>query len=322
MPNTMTGIAVCALVVVLTAGCAAAPGDTTTPEDSTPEATEPTEPTATHQSAAGDGDPTLLAAGDIADCGDGAAQTGAIVGANPGAVAALGDLAYPDGSDHAFQDCYEPAWGHVDDRTRPALGNHDVLTDGGRPARELFGPALGPDARGWYSYELGAWHVVVLDSNCDEAGGCGTDSPQVQWLREDLAEAGTGNVLAYWHHPRFSTGFHGDNADVGTFWDVLAEGGADVVLNGHDHDYQRFAPMAPDGTVASDGIREFVVGTGGAQLRGQESDRDTLEVRQGEHLGVLRIDLGACGYDWRFLPVGGGDPLDTGTQTGTCETAG
>lgn len=263
---------------------------------------------------------TLLAAGDVADCGDGAGATGRLLSELDGVVAVLGDVAYPDGSAAAFADCYDPAWGGLVDRTRPVQGNHDVRTAGAAGYYGYFGEQAGPEPQGYYSYDLGAWHVVALNSNCAQVGGCGPDSPQVVWLREDLAATRTENVLAYWHHPRFSTGQHGDDSDVATFWDVLAAAGADVVLNGHDHDYQRFAPLDPDGRRDAGGMREFVVGTGGAGLRAFRTERDTVQYRQNERLGVLRLDLEACGYRWAFLPADGGDALDAGQAGGTCGT--
>lgn len=257
---------------------------------------------------------TLLAAGDIATCDGAAPATGRLLQEQDGVVAALGDLAYPDGSAAAFDECYDPAWGPVRDRTRPARGNHDVEAEDGAAYRDYFGAASAP----WYSYDLGDWHVVVLDSNCHLVGGCGPDSPQVRWLRDDLAGADTGNILAYWHAPRFSTGRRADSPSVATFWEELHAAGADVVLAGHAHNYQRFVPLAPDGTPDPDGIRQFVVGTGGAALRGFETDRDTVAHRQADVHGVLRLDLRACGYAWAFLPVGGGGPTDEGAASGTC----
>lgn len=265
-----------------------------------------------------EGPATVLAAGDVADCGGGALATAALIAPQAGIVAGLGDMAYPDGSADAFTRCYEPAWGPFRERTRPAPGNHDAATPGAAGYHGYFADVAGPAPQGYYSYELGAWHVIVLNSNCGQVGGCGPDSAQVGWLRKDLRHAATGNVLAYWHHPRFSTGQHGDDPRTQTFWEVLQAGGADVVLNGHDHDYQRFAPQTPDGAPSPDGMREFVVGTGGTGLRPFADDRATVEYRQDEHLGVLRLDLEACGYRWSFLPVGGGGALDQGAALGTC----
>lgn len=260
---------------------------------------------------------TVLAAGDIATCEGSEHATGQLLAEHDGVVAALGDLAYPDGSTTAFAECYDPAWGPLRDRTRPTLGNHDVEIDGGAPYHDYFDGATG-GRDGWYGYDLGPWHVVVLNSNCDVAGGCGAESPQVTWLREHLAGVDTGNILAYWHAPRFSTGQRSDSQEVAAFWEVLHEAGADVVLAAHAHNYQRFAPLAPDGDPDPDGIRQFVVGTGGAPLRGFDTDDDRVAHREADRHGILRLDLHDCGYDWAFLPVNGDTPLDEGTASGTC----
>ena len=268
-----------------------------------------------------DGTPaTVLAAGDIADCeGGGAAATAAILQEHDGVVAAVGDLAYPDGSVDAFADCYAPTWGAVRERTRPALGNHDVRTAGAAGYFDYFGQLGGPEPQGYYSYDLGDWHVVVLNSNCRVVGGCDPGSPQYQWLREDLAAADTDNILAYWHHPRYGIGIHGGSTAVDPLWDLTDEHGGDVVISAHDHSYQRFAPVGPDGAATPRGQRQFVVGTGGADLR-RLADRhpEILEYAQDDHHGILRIDLDACGYRWRFLPTDGGQPLDHGHTDGTC----
>lgn len=264
---------------------------------------------------------TLLAAGDVADCGGGARRTGRLLARLPGVVAALGDLAYPDGSVDAFRSCYGPTWGGLRGRTRPAQGNHDVRTGGAAGYFTYLGNVAGPRPQGYYSYDLGAWHIIVLNSNCDQVGGCDAHSPQGRWLRDDLAATRTDNILAYWHHPRFSTGVHGDDAAVDGFWRLLHAAGADVVLNGHDHDYQRFAPTDPVGRRDPRGVREFVVGTGGADLRRfARPGPSTLEFRQNTAHGILRLDLQRCGYRWRFLSVNGGRALDQGAADGTCRS--
>jgi hypothetical protein len=233
-------------------------------------------------------------------------------------VAALGDLAYPDGATSSFRGCFDTAWGPVAERIRPTVGNHDVRTAGAAGYFAYFGAAAGLAPRGYYSYDLGSWHVVVLNSNCEAAGGCGPDSPQVRWLREDLAQADTDNVLAYWHHPRFSTGDHGDDDRTATFWEVLDGAGADVVLNGHEHDYQRFVALDPDGASTEDGIVQFVVGTGGVGLREFGPSRPTVAFRQNDLHGVLELTLHDCGYSFAFLGVDGRPPADSGSVDGTC----
>jgi alkaline phosphatase len=177
---------------------------------------------------------TLLAVGDIASCAsNGDEQTAALASRIPGTIAVLGDIAYENGSDSDFANCFEPSWGRLVPRIKAALGNHEYNTPGAAPAVKLFG--LPP--HGWYSYSLGAWHVIVLNSNCSEVGGCGRDSPQARWLEADLARHPARCTLAYWHHPRFSSGIHGSNVAYAPFWNILVHAKADLVLQGHDHDY-------------------------------------------------------------------------------------
>jgi acid phosphatase type 7 len=243
---------------------------------------------------------TLVAAGDIASCSStGDEQTAAIVARTPGTVAVLGDAVYERGSTAEFRDCY--SWRRFRSRTRAALGNHEYGSAGAAPAKAYF--RLPP--RGYYSYELGAWHVVVLNSNCGPAGGCGTGSPQQRWLADDLAKSTARCTLAYSHHPRFSSGLHGSDRTMTPLWSTLARAGTDVVLAGHDHHYERFAPI--------DGIRSFVVGTGGRsnypvlwRLRGSVVVNDGV-------FGVLRLTLRPEAYDWQFLPVPGSSFRDRGS---------
>lgn len=261
----------------------------------------------------------LLAAGDIAYCErDGDEATARILQREPGTVAALGDTAYPDGTASDFARCYDPTWGRVKARTRPALGNHEYAdSPDAKPYFDYFGPAAhGPG--GWYSYELGAWHVVVMNSNCDRIE-CGPGSPQERWLRADLERNRRRCTLAYGHHSRFSSGaVHGEAPFMEPFWEVLYEHGVEVVLSGHDHIYERFAPQTPEGRLdRRRGIRAFVVGTGGGghyELR--KRPRPNSEVRDNETYGVLRLTLRDDGYRWLFLPAGGGRFTDSGT--GTC----
>ena len=253
------------------------------------------------------GDPVLVGAGDIADCGlDGDSATAALVEANPGTVFTAGDNVYPDGTADEFRDCYGPTWGRFLDRTRPAAGNHDWVTKDLAGYRGYFGAAAAPSGTSWYSYDLGAWHVVVLDSNCGSVGGCGTDSAQGRWLAADLAGSTAKCSLAIWHHPRFSSGEHGNDEAVGPFWRALYDAGADVVINGHDHDYERFAPQDPDGREDRErGIREFVIGTGGAALRTFPTNAPNSELRAAVSHGVIRLVLLPTSYEWRFIPTTG-----------------
>ncbi len=207
----------------------------------------------------------LLAAGDIAGCtSSGDEATAAILDREPGVVAVLGDTAYPDGTVENFSQCYEPSWGRHRARTRPAVGNHEYRQPGAWPYFAYFGTAAGNPNEGWYSYDLGAWHVVVLNSNCGFVGGCAPGSPQDAWLRADLAANPAGCTLAYFHHARFSSGRSPQVEGVEPLWAALFENGVDLVLSGHDHIYERHVPQTPAGDPnAAYGIRSFVVGTGG-----------------------------------------------------------
>jgi hypothetical protein len=252
-------------------------------------------------------DATLVGAGDIADCGltDDTA-TATLVEAIDGTVFTAGDNAYGSGSADQFRDCYDPTWGKFKDRTRPAAGNHDWETKDLGGYLGYFGTAAAPDATSWYSYALGAWHVIVLDSDCSNVGGCGADSPQGRWLAADLKASTSTCTLAIWHHPRFSSGEHGNDGDVAPFWRALYDAGADVVINGHDHDYERFAPQDPDAHLDPDrGIREFVVGTGGAALRTFPTVRANSQLRAAVAHGVIRLDLHPSSFEWTFIPTTG-----------------
>ena len=212
-------------------------------------------------------DPILVGAGDIASCDDlaGAYATAKLIEKMPGTVFVAGDLAYPNGSDEDFAKCYQPTWGRFKDRTRPAPGNHEYHSDGASGYNRYFGAAAGDPTKGYYSYDLGAWHILALNSECDQVGGCDAASPQGKWLAQDLAQHPAGCTLAYFHKPLFSSGgSHGNDPLMKPLWDALYHAGADVVINGHDHNYERFAPQDPDGKLDTvHGIREFVVGSGG-----------------------------------------------------------
>jgi hypothetical protein len=252
-------------------------------------------------------DVVLTGAGDIADCtSTGAMQTSNLLIDQPGTIFTAGDNAYEDGSAANFTDCYAPTWGRVLDRTTlPAAGNHDWNTLGAAGYLAYFGSAAAPKGTTWYSTDLGAWHVIVLDSDCAMVGGCVADSPQGRWLAADLAaHADTRCTLAIWHHPRFSSGEHGNDLDVGPFWEQLVAAHADLVINGHDHDYERFAPQDAAGKEdRKNGVREIVIGTGGATLRTFPSVAANSEIRLAGEWGVLRLRLHVVNYDWEFLPV-------------------
>lgn len=273
-------------------------------------------------------DPILAAAGDIAICPADAAEATARLldglfppGAPPerGLVATLGDNAYERGTPGEYAACYEPTWGRHRARTRPTPGNHEYLTPGAQGYYAYFGAAAGDPARGYYSYEIGSWHVVVLNSSCAEVGGCDAGSPQEAWLRADLAAHRTTCALAYWHHPRFSSGsVHGDHVFMRDLWRSLQELGVDLALAGHEHNYERFAPQDADaGADPAHGVREFVVGTGGHDsLYGFGLPRPNSEVRETGTYGVLKLTLRSRGYDWQFLPAAGSSFTDTGS--GAC----
>ena len=257
----------------------------------------------------------LVGAGDIADCSSiHDEQTAKLVEAIPGIVFTAGDNSYPVGSAAQFKKCYGPSWGRFRDRTRPAAGNHDAMTDDGAPYFAYFGDAGGPAQEGWYSYEAGTWHVIVLNSNCSAVGGCVEGSRQLEWLTADLAAHPAACTLAIWHHPRFTSGAHGNDLRSAAFWRVLYDGGADLIVNGHDHDYERFAPQTPTGVAdPGRGIREFVVGTGGESLRLFKPAVPNSEVRNASVYGVLRLDLAPGSYAWQFVAVPGRSFSDNGS---------
>jgi hypothetical protein len=261
----------------------------------------------------------LIGAGDIADCTDlaGAEATAKLLEANPGTVMALGDLAYPDGTPENFK-CYDKTWGRVKDRTRPAAGNHEFHSSGAAYYFQYFGVAAGDPKTGYYSYDLGGWHILVLNSECAEVGGCGTGSPEEKWLRADLTAHPSGCTLAYFHKPRFSSGLtHGNDPEVGAFWQALYDANAELILNGHDHDYERFAPQDPNGNAdPKRGIREFVVGTGGKNHREFGIHKSNSEVRNNDAFGVLKLTLKPTGYEWKFIPEAGKTFTDSGS--GSC----
>ncbi len=264
--------------------------------------------------------PVILAAGDIVTCAPdaGAIQTAALLDSLEGTVVTLGDNVYHKGTDEEFANCYSPTWGRHKARTKPVPGNHEYLTRGAGGYFRYFGEAATPldedctyYCKGYYSYDLGDWHIIALNSEID----MGFDSEQVQWLRDDLAAHPSVCTLAYWHRPRFSSGAHGSAESVQPLWQTLVEYGADVVLNGHDHDYERFAPQNARGEVdAARGIRQFIVGTGGSEMRLFGTIQPNSQVRDYETWGVLKLTLHATSYDWEFVPVGGQPTRDTGSS--------
>lgn len=264
------------------------------------------------------GDAVLVGAGDIADCSSsGDAATASLISSIAGTVFTLGDNAYKSGTARQFKNCYGPTWGRFKARTRPAIGNHEYETKGADGYFDYFGKAAGRRGKGWYSYNAGAWHVVVLNSNCDDIR-CDKGSEQERWLRADLAAHKNRCTLAYWHHARFvSDSVHGNHPDLQRFWEALYDYGAELVLSGHAHVYERFAPQTPWGKAdPRHGIRQFVVGTGGSTLYRFRSPRPNSEVRNANTFGVLKLTLHDGGYDWKFIPRAGKNFRDSGR--GSC----
>jgi hypothetical protein len=249
-------------------------------------------------------DPVVVAAGDIAPASETDHDRGTsdrAMALHPTAVLALGDLQYPSGTLRDFRRYYDRTWGRFKDRTRPAPGNHDYQTSGASGYFAYFGAAARPNGTSYYSFDLGGWHLISLDSNIDRGPG----SAQERWLRRDLAATTRKCVLAYWHHPRFSSGtVHGDDGSVDQFWRDLYAAKAEVVLNGHEHNYERFAPQNPDGGADPLGPREFVVGTGGKELYRFGGPKPNSQVRV-DTFGVLRLVLRPSSYDWEFVSSSG-----------------
>ena len=259
----------------------------------------------------------IVAAGDIGDCATtGDEATADLLDGIPGTVAVLGDIAYPNGTAANFHDCYAPSWGRHRSRTRPAVGNHEYTTSRPRPRISTTSAAPRAAGKGWYSYDLGAWHVVVLNSNCSRSSADAVRRrPRSRGSRRTSPRMRGDHVLAYFHHPRYSSGLHGNEGGVQTLWEVLYAAGAELVLNGHDHSYERFAPQDPWGRAdAPFGIRAFVVGTGGTALRPKSRNVPNSEVFSATH-GVLKLTLRADGYDWAFVPIAGKTFTDAGSGT-------
>jgi acid phosphatase type 7 len=233
------------------------------------------------------------------------------------AVLTLGDTQYEDGALEKFLKSYDPTWGRVKDITRPAIGNHEYLTEDAKGYFDYFRSAAGDRAKGYYSYDIEGWHLVALNSTCGAAGGCDKGSPQYEWLKSDLAASNAPCTLAYWHQPRFASGHYSNDADYQPFWELLFDDGAEIVLNGHDHNYQRYAPMTPTGTRNDEkGIREFIVGTGGKNHTGVDASGTNREAAEDSTYGVLKLTLGDGSYSWQFVPDTRGGYTDTGS--GSC----
>ena len=292
-----------------------APAQTNAPEPA-PAQTTPTQDVTI--AAAGDiacspdSDPNFdQGAGTVNNCQEGATSD-LILSKNVNAVLALGDLQYSTGRLAAFENSYDPSWGRFKAITHPAIGNHDYKQSHGAGYYEYFGTAAGDRNKGYYSFDLGAWHLIALNSNCDQVGGCDSRSPQFEWLVQDLKDHPAACTLAYWHHPRFSSGQHGSNATYQDFWKALYKANADLVLVGHDHEFERFAPQTPAGKAdAVRGVREFVVGTGGESHYQMKALQSNSEKFIPDTFGALLLTLHANSYDWQFENTNG-QTLDSG----------
>jgi chitodextrinase len=289
-----------------------------------------------HISAAGD--PVIAAAGDIAcdptstsfNAGNGSSSScrmrytsDLIVNGGYAAVVALGDNQYYCGGYSAYQQAYDLSWGRVKSITHPAVGNHEYLTSGGTGCDSsntgaagyfrYFGAAAGDPTKGYYSLDIGTWHVVALNSNCSSAGGCGTGSPQYNWLQSDLQAHPNACTLAYWHIPLYSSGGRA-SSNMRILWQVLYDNNADLVLEGHDHTYERFAPQdAAAGLDNARGLRSFIVGTGGANHTSFTTVAANSEVRDSSTYGILAVTLHPTSYDWQFIPEAGKTFTDSGS---------
>jgi 3',5'-cyclic AMP phosphodiesterase CpdA len=220
-----------------------------------------------------------------------------------------GDIQYDRGALAAFQQSFGAAFADLKRTWRPAPGNHEYMTAGAAGYFDFFGAAAGPGRRGWYSWNAGGWHFVSLNSVCDRID-CTRDSPQVRWLRADLRRSRAQCTIAYFHHPLVSSGLHGDNPGVASLWHELDRDGVELVIAGHDHSYERFVPLGADGRPKRGGVREFVVGTGGASLYPIERPGEGSVVSVST-FGVLALDLARDRYSWRYMQIDG-KVLDSG----------
>jgi hypothetical protein len=253
----------------------------------------------------------FVGAGDIAECElPGAEATARLLDRIPGTVFTTGDHAYYRGAPDEFARCYEPTWGRHRTRTRPTPGNHDYETPGAFGYFDYFNDAAAPASPGFYSFDLGTWHIISLNSNIAIDDG----SAQLSWLRRDLNVNRSRCTLAFWHQPLFSSGPNGPDARVKPVWDLLYAEDVDVVLNGHEHFYERFSPQHPSGRAdTARGIRQFIVGTGGAHLSQWPAVRPNSEARAAVW-GVLKLTLQEAGYTWEFLPVASESFHDSGSD--------
>jgi hypothetical protein len=276
-----------------------------------------------HWSTAASGDPVLVASGDQHACdGSGDAQTAALISSlNPTLVLPLGDASGEYGYLSEYTGCYDPTWGPFKSISRPVPGNHDYEGDSTAAGYfTYFGSSAGTLGQGWYSYDVGSWHVLALNSNCGLVGGCGSGSPEVQWIKQDIAAHPGACTLAYFHHPLYaSTPEPGYNGPVQYIYQALYNGGVDLIVNAHARSYERFAPQDASGNLDTQyGIREIVVATGGGALDNNNTHAPNSQAWQASTLGDLKVTLHPGSYDWQFVPVAGGTYNDSGT--GSCHS--
>ncbi len=259
----------------------------------------------------------LVAVGDIGWCGrDGAELTADLARRLEGPILTLGDITYQEGTAAELQKCFDLFWGDLKPRIKPIPGNHDYMAESAGPYFEYFGEAAGDPKEGWYSFDLDGWHLVGLNSNCDEIGGCGEGSLQYEWLQEDLANTDSTCIGGYMHYPVHDGGPNETPLDGKPLWSALNAAGAEFILSGHQHNYQRFAPMDADGNVDEDsGTRQFVIGTGGSHTRPAPDEYPGLEFSLGEQHGVLSMTLEQDSYSWQFLTTSEDVAADSGTAS-------
>ena len=239
-----------------------------------------------------------------------------LVDGNFDAVLALGDQQYESGSLSDFNAVYDPTWGRVKDITYPVVGNHEYGQSGASGYFDYFGSAAGERGKGYYSFDLAGWHIVAINSNCDQVS-CSAGSTQESWLRADLAAHPADCTIAMWHHARWSSGHDGDNTFMQTMWDDLVDADVEILLSGHSHDYERFAPQDANGSLdEAGGVRQFVVGTGGAFFTGLGTGfDDNSQAHQNNTFGILKLTLRSDAYDWQFVPEAGKTYTDSGTTS-------
>jgi hypothetical protein len=320
-PSTGRKYGVILMVLLALVACTSSPPASVSPTPQPP----PVSPSPSASATADAGRYTIVAAGDIASCASNGDEATAdlveeLLPPTAGSVLALGDLAYDEGTAAQFAECYDPSWGRFLDRTLPTPGNHEYRTRGAAGYFDYFADLSIGAPDGWYEARLfNGWWVISLNSNCDEIRGCETGSEQEGWLRALLGRIGPSAggdacILAFWHHPRWSSGDeHGSDDRTDGLWRALADAGADIVLTGHDHTYERFVPMDVAGRPDPDGLSQFIVGTGGRSLYGFADILPTSAAHDSSTYGVLQLTLDDGGYEWAFVPVDGGTFTDAGS---------